>query len=60
MFIKSQNKKTVIQVWNDMRVCKWWQNINFGWTTPCKTQTHKTTKKSRHLDPWSCFILTVT
>ncbi len=28
------------QVWNYMRVSKWWQNFQFGWTTPLTTSKH--------------------
>ncbi len=27
-------RKKLIQVWNDMRVSKWWQNLIFAWTIP--------------------------
>ncbi len=26
--------KKLIQVWNNLRVSKWWQNFNFWWTIP--------------------------
>lgn len=29
-------KKSVIQVLNDMRVSKWWQMFSFGWIIPIK------------------------
>ncbi len=27
-------RKKGMQIWNDMRVSKWWQNFNFRWTIP--------------------------
>ncbi len=27
-------RKKLKQVWNDMRVTKWWQILHFGWTIP--------------------------
>ncbi len=30
--------KKFIQVWNYLRVSKWWQNFHFGWTIPLEVK----------------------
>ncbi len=57
MFHELKKITTVIQVWNSMRVSKWWQNINFGWTIPCKTQNTKNNKQLQTSGPLELFHL---
>lgn len=43
LFYVPQMNHIVIQVWNNMGLNKWWQNIIFGWTIPwsgLKKQNH--------------------
>lgn len=29
-----RRRKKLVQVWNNLRMSKWWQNLIFGWTVP--------------------------
>lgn len=36
-YICLHGRKTVIRVWNNMRVSKWWENFYLEWAIPSKT-----------------------
>ncbi len=36
--------KKVIQVWNNMRMSKWWQNVIFWWNIPLNQPKKQTAK----------------
>ncbi len=53
--------KKLIQVWNSLRVFKWWQNFTFGWTVPLNVGQSPYTQcqKLRTQALWSSWTLSL-
>ncbi len=57
-FVFNRTKK-FIQVWNYLRVSKWWQNFHFGWIIPWRSMKRQSIKhfKQWHLKFWTKILL---